>query len=365
MWVAYPVSPWPGPSSEKVARPRRRKTFSHSKNSSFVESRPGSSTASGGDSAPSGRRRLPTIVVPSNGISIRSAIGSRSLCTSRSAATALSAAPRYCSRSTIQTNFAKWYESAAWFHAWPAVTVRPSSSASRARAGCTSPFATHAGSHSGHVSTRAVTRWKSLKSTPCETNRGAQFAIAASTRSSAIAADHLLDRASEVAQHHGGRVPSRPGRNRRARMGRRAGLVQPGDRQPVLRPSRHGPQRTRLRRAHLPAVAGAAPVVLVQRLQVDRALHQRRQDLVVRQVGRVPAQVLEVRARDLVLHLGPAGGAAVRELVRVEADHLERVVAVRRTLRVGHGRADHEEGRVVRGDRAPAGGPADPPQPGD
>src|SRR5919197_6364865 len=114
--------------------------------------------------------------------------------------------------STIQTNFAKWYERAAWFHASPAVCVRPLASASRARSACRSPFSSHAGSHSGHVSTLAVTRWKSLKSTPCETNRGAQLSIAACTRSSGTR-DHLLDRCSEVAEHHGGCVPPRSRRD--------------------------------------------------------------------------------------------------------------------------------------------------------
>src|SRR5919201_811896 len=56
MDVVYPVSPCPGPSRENVANPRRRKTFSHSKNSSFVESSPGNSTASAGRSAPIVRR---------------------------------------------------------------------------------------------------------------------------------------------------------------------------------------------------------------------------------------------------------------------------------------------------------------------
>src|SRR6266581_4807731 len=129
-----------------------------------------------------------------------------------------------------------------------------------------SPFATHAGSQSGQAATREVTRRKSLASTPCDTNRGAQFATAASTRSSATR-DYLLDRAAEVAQHHRGGVASRAGGHRRARMRRRAGLVQTVDRQPVLRPAWNGTQRTRLRQAHLTAVTGTTPVVLVQPLE--------------------------------------------------------------------------------------------------
>ncbi len=88
--------------------------------------------------------------------------------------------------STIQTNLPKWYESAARFHASPAVRERPCSSASRASPACMFPFATQAGSHSSQRSTDAVTVWKSFMSTPFVTKRGAQWAIAALTRSSGI-----------------------------------------------------------------------------------------------------------------------------------------------------------------------------------
>src|SRR5919202_1078163 len=188
--------------------------------------------------------------------------------------------------STIQTNLAKWYESAAWFHAWPAVSVRPCPSASRARSACMSPFATHAGSHSGHVSTTAVTRWKSLKSTPCDTKRGAQLSIAACTRSSGTG-HHLLDRSAEIAQHHRGRVSAGAGGDGCAWMLCRTCLVQPADREPMLRPSRRGSKRAALRRAHLAAVTRATPVVLVQRREIDRALDERGKDRVVREARRV------------------------------------------------------------------------------
>src|SRR5919198_2714006 len=359
MGVVYPVSPWPGPSSDSVARPRARNTFSHSQNSSFVESRPGSSIARRGSSTPGGRRRLAYIVVPSNGISTRSAAGSSRRCTSRSAATALSAASRYLSMSTIQTNLAKWYDSAARFHASPAVRVRPDASASRASSACISPFATHAGSHSGHVSTPAVTRWKSLKSTPCDTNRGAQLSIAACTRSSGTS-HHLLDRSAEIAQHDRGRVAPRPGGDGRTGMRRRAGLVQPRDREPVLGPARRGTEAAALRRAHLAAVARPAPVVLVQRLEVDRALDERREDRLVGQVRRVAAQLLQVRARDVVLDVLPPLRPADRERVRMEADDLERVAPVGRARSVGHCRADDEQRRILEGERPAADVPSHP-----
>src|SRR6266540_6643482 len=241
--------------------------------------------------------------------------------------------------STIHTNLAKWQERAAWFHAWPAVTSRPFSSVSRARAAWASPFATQAGSHSAHVSTREVTRWKSLKSTPLATKRGAQFAIAASTRSSGMShlpPDRLLDARAEVAQHDGGRVPAGPGRHRRARMGGRAGLVQTRDGEPVLGPAGHRPQRARLGDAHLAPVAGAVPIVGVQPLQVHRALHQGGENRVVGQVRGIPAHVLEAGARHLVGHLVPALPAAVGKAPGMEADDLERVLALRRASGVGN-----------------------------
>src|SRR5919197_2548897 len=263
--------------------------------------------------------------------------------------------------STIQTNFAKWYERAAWFHASPAVCVRPLSSASRACSACISPFSSHAGSHSAHVSTRAVTRWKSLTSTPWETNRGAQLSIAACTRSSGTR-HHLLDRCSEVSEHHCGCVPPRRCGDRGARVRRRAGLIEPGNRQAMLRPPRDGAKATHLRGTHLAAVTRAAPVVLVQRLEVDGTLHERRFDLGVRQVRGVATDVLEVRLGHVVLDLLPALGAAVGELVRVEADDLERVTARWRALGIGHGRADDEQWRVVDRERAAADVPADAQQ---
>jgi hypothetical protein len=87
--------------------PRSRKTFSNLKNSSFVESSPGTRSTSGGRSSPGGRRRFPTTRPPSSGTSIRSAPGSRCSWAFFIAATALSAAARLRSGSTTQTNFAK------------------------------------------------------------------------------------------------------------------------------------------------------------------------------------------------------------------------------------------------------------------
>ena len=73
-----------------------------------VESRPAISTISGGCSTPWGRRRLPAMWAPSNGTSIRSAVGSSSSCAAASAAIACSVAARLRSASSTQTNFAKW-----------------------------------------------------------------------------------------------------------------------------------------------------------------------------------------------------------------------------------------------------------------
>ena len=89
--------------------PRSRKTFSSRKNSSFVESSPGTSSTRGGRSpSAAGLRRLPTTRPPSSGTSTRSASGSRYSWVIAIAATARSAAARLRSGSTTQTNFAKW-----------------------------------------------------------------------------------------------------------------------------------------------------------------------------------------------------------------------------------------------------------------
>ena len=74
---------------------------------------------------------------------------------------------------------------------------------------------------------------------------------------------------------------------------------------------------------------------------------------------------MEIRARDLVLDLFPALVAAIRELVGVEADHLQGVLAVRRTRRIGNSRADDEQRRVVERERPAAHVPADAQQPVD
>ncbi len=142
--------------------PRSRNTFSSSRNSSFVESRPGISTTSGGRSSPAGRRRFATTRPPSSGASMRSAPVSSSSCAFASAATARSAASRRRPASTIQTNFAKWKHTAARAQASPALRRWPLSSARCPSSTCLSAVSHQAPSHSSQVSTRAVVVRKSL-----------------------------------------------------------------------------------------------------------------------------------------------------------------------------------------------------------
>ena len=74
---SYSASPWPGPSTLKVATPRSRKSSSVERSSSFVESSPGIIRITGCGPGPAGWRKMPTSCDPSNGISIRWPGGSR------------------------------------------------------------------------------------------------------------------------------------------------------------------------------------------------------------------------------------------------------------------------------------------------
>src|SRR5581483_11333783 len=301
-----PVSPWPGPSNENVAIPRSMNTCSQLKNSSFAESRPGSSSTSGGFATSRGFRRFPAIVYPSNGISIRSAVGSSRRCASEIAAIARSCASSYRDMSIVHTNFAKWYESAARTHASPAVSVRRTSSALRASSACMSPLSTHAGSHSSQRSRDAVTARKSFMSTPWELNRGPQCAIAAPTRSSCAGArrctgHHLLGMVAEILEQDDRAVAAGRAGDRAAGMRGGAGLVEAGDRHPVLCPPRCRAPQAVVRVASVAAVDRAVPHVLVQALDVDRGLDPLGEDHVARHVRRSPQKCLVVLLRDGVL----------------------------------------------------------------
>ena len=79
-----------------------------------------------------------------------------------------------------------------------------------------------------------------------------------------------------------GGVPPGPAGDRAARVRGGAGLVEPLDRQPVRRPAdEHLPRR----QPELPAVAGAADVVPVARLEVDRRLSAHGQHVLGPQPG--------------------------------------------------------------------------------
>src|SRR6266403_2778891 len=59
----------------------------------------------------------------------------------------------------------------------------------------------------------------------------------------------ILDAGSEIFQHYSRGVSSWSTGHRSARMRRRAGLIEAGNRHPMLRPTRHGTHRARLRRS--------------------------------------------------------------------------------------------------------------------
>src|SRR5438128_1675019 len=97
--------------------------------------------------------------------------------------------------------------------------------------------------------------------------RGAQWSMAACTRASGTG-DHLLDaRAQVLQQYHRGVAPRRAG-DRATWMRGPAGLVEAGNRHPVLRPTRRRPQRSALRQRPAPPVERAVDHVLVRALDV-------------------------------------------------------------------------------------------------
>src|SRR3954469_3192000 len=97
--------------------------------------------------------------------------------------------------------------------------------------------------------------------------RGAQWSMAACTRASGTG-DHLLDARAEVLQQYDRGVAPRRAGDRAARMRGSAGLVETGNRHPVLRPTRRGPQRSALRQRPVPPVERAVDHVLVGALDV-------------------------------------------------------------------------------------------------
>ena len=78
-------------------------------------------------------------------------------------------------------------------------------------------------------------------------------------------------------------------------MRRRAGLVEPLQRQAVSGQSRHWPQRPLLREVLVAAVAGAAVVVRIAPLEVERALDVAREDVLARETGHSAQVFVEER----------------------------------------------------------------------
>src|SRR3954452_19903739 len=128
--------------------------------------------------------------------------------------------------------------------------------------------------------------------------RGAQWAIASRTRSSA--ANHrLLPVVAEVLEEDDGAVAAGGAGDRAAGMGGGPGLVEPGDRHPVLRPAGLRPARAVVRPAAVAAVDRAVPHVLVVLLDVDGTLDVLREDHVAGHVRRRAAKRREVRRSNL------------------------------------------------------------------
>ena len=164
--------------------------------------------------------------------------------------------PRRSARSGTQT--------AARSQASPAVTSWPATSASRASSACTSPVSRHASSQSSQRSPR---RW--CGRSRCSRRRPARSAAPSGQSAELHArvrhATTSSSRRTEVLQHDRRGVAAGPAGDRAARMRGAAGLVEAGDRHPVLRPARRGAQRAAVRQAAVAAVERAADHVRVRR----------------------------------------------------------------------------------------------------
>ena len=144
----------------------------------------------------------------------------------------------------------------------------------------------------------------------------------------------------EVGEHHPGGVPPGPAGHRAAGMRGRAGLVDPLDRQPVRRPA---DQHLARRQPELPAVAGAADVVPVARLEVHRRLAAHGEHVLRPQPGHPLRRPLDdLRGEPVALGVPRARG----EVPRGEGQQLRHPLPVGRAVGVDDGRADDEHPRV-------------------
>src|ERR1700687_4881625 len=157
----------------------------------------------------------------------------------------------------------------------------------------------------------------------------------------------FLDARPKIFQHYSRGVSSRPSGHRSARMRRRAGLIEAGNRHPMLRPARHWTHRSGLRRSRSARVTTAVPVVRVHAFQIKRALNNPRENLVIRQIGREPPQKFQIRVRNLILDFVPML-RALFQFVRVVGNDLDRVHACGRTGRMGDDTANCMDRRVFK-----------------
>src|ERR1700682_86923 len=102
----------------------------------------------------------------------------------------------------------------------------------------------------------------------------------------------FLDARPKIFQHYSRGVSSRPSGARSARMRRRAGLIEAGNRHPMLRPARHWSHRARLCWSRSARVTTPVPVVRVHPFQIERAFDRPRQNLVVGQIWREAPQII-------------------------------------------------------------------------
>ena len=146
----------------------------------------------------------------------------------------------------------------------------------------------------------------------------------------------------EVGQHDPGGVPPGPSGHRSARVRGGAGLVDPLDGQPVRRPADEHLARGQ---PELPAVAGAADVVPVPPLEVDRRLAPHREHVLRPQPGHPLRRPLDDLRGEAVALAVPR---ALCQVARGERQQLRHPLPGRRAVGVDDGRADDEHPRIDR-----------------
>src|SRR5467141_1970005 len=157
----------------------------------------------------------------------------------------------------------------------------------------------------------------------------------------------FLDTGPEIFQHHRCRIPPRSTGYGSAGMCRRSRLIQACNWHAVLRPARRGAHRAGLRRTGSPRVTTAVPVVRIHALQIERALNDSRENLVIRQIRRELPQKFQICIGNLILDFVPML-RALFQFVRLVGHDFESMHACGSTCRVSDAAANCVDRRILK-----------------